>query len=70
MDLQTKGSQQHIKYKGLTAEIRKLTRSIRRDDLNIFVKSLDRDITGPERRGFKTLKKHLEINDQVQTNLV
>jgi hypothetical protein len=35
------------------------------------VKSLERDITCPQRIGFKILKKlQLEINDQIQTNLI
>jgi hypothetical protein len=35
------------------------------------VKSLEQDITGPQRRGFKILKKlQLEVNDQIQTNLI
>jgi hypothetical protein len=35
------------------------------------VKSLERDITGPQRTGFKILKKlQLEVKDQIQTNLI
>jgi hypothetical protein len=69
--LQTKDTQQHITYKKLRAEVRKITRRIRRNDWDKFVKSLGRDITGPQRRGFKILKKlQLEVNDQIQTNLI
>jgi hypothetical protein len=69
--LQTKDPQQHIKYKKLRAEVRKLTRKTRRDDWNKYVKSLECDITGPQRIGFKILKKlRLEVNDQIQTNLI
>jgi hypothetical protein len=35
------------------------------------VKSLERDIIGQQRRGFKIQKKlQLEVNDQIQTNLI
>jgi hypothetical protein len=39
--------QQLIKYKELGAEVKKLTREIRRDDWDKFVRSLERDLTGP-----------------------
>jgi hypothetical protein len=55
--LQTKDLQQHIKYKKLTADIKKLTRRTQRVDWDKFVKSLVCDLTGLQRRGFKILKK-------------
>jgi hypothetical protein len=69
--LQTKDPQQHIKYKKLRAEVSKITRRIWQNDWDKFVKSLEQDITDPQRRGFKILKKpQLEVNDQIQTNLI
>jgi hypothetical protein len=67
--LQIKDPHQYIKYKKRRAEVTRLTRKIRRDDWDKFVKSLEHDITGTQRRGFKIFKKlQLETNDQIQTN--
>jgi hypothetical protein len=55
--IQTKDINDHITYKQLRAEVRKLTRKIRREDYDAFVKKLERDITGVQRIGFKVLKK-------------
>jgi hypothetical protein len=60
--------QQHIKYKKLRAEVRKLTRRIWRDDWDKSVKSLECDLIWPQRRGFKIPNKlQLEVTDQIQT---
>jgi hypothetical protein len=66
--LQTKDQQQHIKYKKLRAEVRKLTRGIWRDDRDKSVESLECDLIQPQRRGFKIPNKlQLEVTDQIQT---
>jgi hypothetical protein len=62
--LKTEDQQKHIKYEKLKAEIRKLTRWIRRDEWDKFAKSLESDLRGPQRRGFTILKKvQLVLND-------
>ena len=43
----------YIEYKRHRAIVRKMTRSQRRDDWDKFVKILERNITGTQRRGFK-----------------
>jgi len=47
----------YIEYKRHRAIVRKMTRSQRRDDWDKFVKTLERDITGTQRRGFKIIKQ-------------
>jgi hypothetical protein len=42
----------------LRAEVHKLTRKIRREDWDAFVKRLERDITDVQRMGFKVLKNY------------
>ena len=46
-----------IEYKKHRAIVRKMTRKQRRDDWDKFVKTLERDITGTQRRGFKVFKQ-------------
>lgn len=55
--LQTKQIQHYTEYKKLRAKVRKLTRKYRREDWDKFVKSIECNITGPQRRGFKYYKK-------------
>jgi hypothetical protein len=47
----------YISYKKLRAEVRKLSRTIKTKDWDKFVKSLEHDITGAQRIGFKIFKK-------------
>jgi uncharacterized membrane protein len=61
----------HTKYKKVRAEVGELTNGIWRNDWDKFVKSLGDNLTSPQRRGFKILKKlQLKVNDQTQTNLI
>jgi len=55
--LQNKTEYYYIEYKRNRAIVRKMTRSQRRDDWDKFVKTLERDITGTQRRGFKIFKQ-------------
>jgi hypothetical protein len=55
--------------KKLRAEVHKLTRKIRREDWDAFVKRLGRDITGAQRMGFKVLKK-LQQEERDRLNIV
>jgi hypothetical protein len=65
--LQTK----QIQHQKLSAKVRKLSRKYRRADWDKFVKSLERDITGPQRRGFKIFKKlQMETKDKLQINMI
>jgi len=44
-----------------------MTRRQRRDGWDKFVKTLERDITGTQRRGFKILKQlHLQERDKLK----
>ena len=45
----------YIEYKKHEAIVMKMTRRQGRDDWDIFVKALERDITGTQRRGFKII---------------
>ena len=57
----------YIEYKKNRAIIRKMTRRQRRDDWEKFVKTLERDITGPQRRGFKIFKQiQLQERDELK----
>jgi hypothetical protein len=53
----TKDQQKYIKYEKPKAEIRKLTTWIRRDEWEKFAKSLESDLTEPQRRNFTIQKK-------------
>ena len=47
--------------------MRKMTRSQRREDWDKFVKTLERDITGTQRRGFKIFKQlQLQERDKLK----
>jgi len=57
----------YIEYKRHRAVVRKMTRRQRRDDWDKFVKTLERDITGTQRRGFKIFKQlHLQERDELK----
>jgi hypothetical protein len=61
--LQNKTVEQYRENKKHRAIVRKMTRRQRRDDWDKFVKTLERDITGTQRRGFKILQlQEREIN--------
>jgi len=65
--LQNKTVDYYIEYKRHGAIVRKMTRSQRRDDWDKFVKTLERDITGTQRRGLKYLNSYKckkEINSK------
>ena len=49
--------EQYIEYEKHRAIVRKMTRRQRRDDWDKFVKTLERDITRKQRRGFKIFKQ-------------
>jgi len=53
--LQHKTVKHYIEYKRHRAIVRKMTRRQRREDWDKFVKTLERDITGTQRRGFKII---------------
>jgi len=55
--LQNKTVDYYIEHKRHRAIVRKMTRNQRRDDWDKFVKTLERDITGTQRRGFKIFKQ-------------
>jgi hypothetical protein len=61
----------YIEYKKHRAVIRKMTRRQRREDWDKFVKTLERDITGTQRRGFKIFKQlQLQERDKLRTDLI
>jgi len=65
--LQNKTVEQYIEYKKHRAIVRKMTRKQRRDDWDTFVKTLERDITGTRRRGFKIIKQlQLQERDKLK----
>jgi hypothetical protein len=65
--LQNKTVDYYIEYKRHQAIVRKMTRRQRRDDLDKFVKTLERDITGTQRRGFKIFKQlQLQERDKLK----
>ena len=65
--LQNKTMEHYIEYKKHRAIVRKITRNQRRDDWDKFVKTLERDITGTQRRGFKIFKQlQLEERDKLK----
>ena len=59
----------YIEYKRHRAIVRKKTRRKRRDDGDKFVKTLERDIRGTQRRGFKIFKQlQLQERDKLKIN--
>jgi len=65
--LQNKTVEQYIEYKKHRAIVRKMTRRQRRDDWDKFVKTLEMDITGTQRRGFKIFKQlQLQERDKLK----
>jgi 16S rRNA C1402 (ribose-2'-O) methylase RsmI len=65
--LQNKTVQHYIEYKKHREIVRKLTRRQRREDWDKFVKTLERDITGTQRRGFKIFKQlQLQERDKLK----
>jgi len=59
----------YIKYKRHKAIVRKTTRRQRRDDWDKFVKTLERDVTGTQRRGCKIFKQlQLQERDKLKIN--
>jgi len=66
--LQNKTVEHYTEYKKHRAIVRKMTRKQRRDDWDKFVKTLERDITGTQRQGFKIFKQlHLQERDKLNT---
>ena len=64
---QNKTVEHYIEHKRHRAIVRKMTRGPRREDWDKFVKTLERDITGTQRRGFKYLNSYnckKEINSK------
>jgi hypothetical protein len=58
-----------IGYKKQRAIVRKMTRQQRRDDWQKFVKSLERDIIGNQRLGFKIFKQlQIQERDKLKIN--
>ena len=55
--LQNKTVEHYTEYKKHRAIVRKMTRKQRRNDWDKFVKTLERDTTGTQRRGFKIFKQ-------------
>jgi hypothetical protein len=58
----------YIEYKRHRAIVRKMIQRQRRDDWNKFVKTLERDIAGTQRRSFKCLNSYncqKEINSKL-----
>jgi len=53
----------YIEYKKHRAIVRKMTRRQRTDDWDKFVKTLERGITGTQRRGFK-IYKQLQLQER------
>ena len=57
----------YIEYKRQRAIVEKMTRKPKRDDWDKFVKILERDITGTQRRGFKIFKQlQLQKRDKLK----
>ena len=61
----------YVEYKRHRAKIRKMTRRQRRDDWDKFVKTLERCVTGIQRRGFKIFKQlQLHERDELKIDLI
>ena len=57
----------YIEYKRHRAIVRKMTRRQRSEDWDNFVKILERDVTGTQRRGFKMIKQlQLQERDKLK----
>jgi hypothetical protein len=69
--LQSRSREDYISYKKLRAEVRKLSRTIKRPARDKFVKSLEHDVTGAQRIEFKTSKNlKMKENDRLKLNLI
>jgi hypothetical protein len=69
--LQDKTVEHYIEYKKQQAVVRKMTRKQQRDDWEKFIKSLERDITGTQRLGFKIFKQlQLQERDELKINSI
>ena len=66
--LQNKTVEHCIEYKKHRAIVRKMTRRQRREDWDKFIKTLERDITGTQRRGFKIFK-WLQLQERVKLKI-
>ena len=66
--LQNKTVDYYLEYKRHRAIVRKVTQMQRRDDWDKFVKTLERDITGTQRRGFKIFKQ-LQLQERVKLKI-
>jgi len=65
--LQNKTVDYYIEYKRHRAILRKMTRSQRKDDWDKFVKTLERNIIGTQRRGFKIFKQlQMQERDKIK----
>ena len=65
--LQNKTMDYYIEYKRHPEIVSKMTRRQRRDDLDKFVKTLERDTRGTQRRGFKIFKQlQLQEKDKLK----
>ena len=64
--LQNKTVDYYIEYKRHRAIVRKMTRIQRRDDWDKFLKTLERDVTGTQRRGFKYLNSYKCKKDKLK----
>ena len=57
-----------MEYKRHRAIVRKMKQSQRREDWDTFMKTLERDIRGTQRRGFKIFKE-LRIQEKVKLKI-
>jgi len=63
--------ERYTEYKKHRAIVRKMTRKQRREDWDKFVKTLERDITGTQRRGFKIFKQlQLQEREKLKIDLI
>jgi len=63
--------EQYIEYEKHQAIVRKMTRRQRKDDWDKFVKTLERDITRKQRRGFKIFKQlQLQERDKLKIDSI
>jgi hypothetical protein len=61
----------YIEYKRHRAIVRKMTGRKRRNDWDKFIKTLERDITGTQTRGFKIFKQlQLQERDKLRTDQI
>ena len=60
----------YTEYKRHRAIVRKMTRRQRRDDWDKFAKTLETDITGTQRRGFKIFKQLITKLDKEKNQCI